>query len=1460
MDLAAQTWQQVLLIDPNNAEALGGIAKAAALRGDSALAETYIERLRRINPNDPSIAVVARLERSKVHSNSTAAASSSAPHMPATTPHLGPAEAAAYQALNAKRVDEAEAGFKAILEKNPNNESALAGMGYVRMQQGIFLGAISFLEQARQEDPKDKTLAAALDTCRFWFILGEGKEAVKANDLAEAEKRYRGALDLRPESPEALVGLGTTLLKAQQPSAAAPFFDRATAVQPNSDDAWSGLFLAQLRSNDANLALTTERRMPADVLKRLKQDPSFLQSLASAEVKAGRYLSAQADLQSAISLQGSSPANGAASDLQLQLAGVLLASGKADQAAGLYRQVLTANGTDTEAMKGLAEAEHALGHEDQALATVQTMPPANYAAAMHDPAFELTVAAIDRAENKLDAAQEILQRVATQESTAGQRPSPAIEIQLADIDIQQGKPQLAYPIYQQLVREQPQRADAWAGLLTTLHLTGHDEAAVAQLPSIPSDVRTQLQGNVGYLQTMAAVYAAQGRPAEATQFLGRVQQSYTAQRIAPPADLEIQNAWLLYNAMDDVRLYRLLMSLGQRTDLTEPQRRNVQTIWTDWAVRRAGQDVSSGRNARAIAILNAAAQSFPDNPAVLRELANAYTQAGQPQQAVLIYRSENMSSASSADYQSAVNAALAANDTKDAETWLRAALAKYPADAEILLLGARYEQARGDTARAMQYYRASLKAMPPETITPHPALPGAPSPIGLPGSSPEQTLSLLLAPNASDTADTARQAPPMGLSEQSVSVPNASAQPMVPPYMTATQPSLGPDQHPEDGSSSMQSGSQPSMAVEEPYRPFVPYIAPPGPTPPVSAIRNGTPVQVQLGNSTPPPVQPQMDRTDVLPTAHYVPGKRTSPALMADPGMAAAQADRIRRQRAEAAAGRIGQSHPPAEDSITSEQIPQPATQPARQSASIPDTGTQQYPQPRTQPRPAVQPVPRSATRSTSGTATAPPVAAPTPQAVTPQATVRESAPNELANTPPPAVETLPAVAPPSPAAAQPPAMPGVQANNLLPGPIPSHVQAPILLVDRQQAENALASIEGLYSSYLGATGVTRYRSGTPGLDRLNDVEAPVEASFAFGHVARLTAVARPVFLNSGLLGSSSFASGNIPYLGTLAVNTANPPAQQYSSGVGGELQLAANNFGIAAGYTPSDFLVRNITGRFNWQPFKGPLTIFADRDSVKDTQLSYAGLRDPGVSTVQGPIWGGVISTGGGVRADFKSSNDSSDFYVEGDGATLTGRHVLDNDHVGGTAGADFRAAKWPGNASLTIGAAFTGMHFAHNESGLSYGQGGYFSPQWYLLASVPVSVRGSRGSDLHYDVRASLGMRTFQQDAAPFYPLDPLLQTGFVPPAGSTCVSTQSPSFSCGYYPQTVTTAFDYRVVAQVSYLFADHWYLGGLLSANNSNNFNDVTAALSIRYALRTQASSEGRPTGLLPIQGLRTLQIP
>jgi len=55
VDLAAQKWQQVLLADPNNTEALGGLARASKAMGKDQQAREYIERLRAINPNDPGI-------------------------------------------------------------------------------------------------------------------------------------------------------------------------------------------------------------------------------------------------------------------------------------------------------------------------------------------------------------------------------------------------------------------------------------------------------------------------------------------------------------------------------------------------------------------------------------------------------------------------------------------------------------------------------------------------------------------------------------------------------------------------------------------------------------------------------------------------------------------------------------------------------------------------------------------------------------------------------------------------------------------------------------------------------------------------------------------------------------------------------------------------------------------------------------------------------------------------------------------------------------------------------------------------------------------------------------------------------------------------------------------------------------------------------------------------------------
>jgi len=254
----------------------------------------------------------------------------------------------------------------------------------------------------------------------------------------------------------------------------------------------------------------------------------------------------------------------------------------------------------------------------------------------------------------------------------------------------------------------------------------------------------------------------------------------------------------------------------------------------------------------------------------------------------------------------------------------------------------------------------------------------------------------------------------------------------------------------------------------------------------------------------------------------------------------------------------------------------------------------------------------------------------------------------------------------------------------------------------------------------------------------------------------------------------------------------------------------------------------------------------------------------DPGrvCSPPRGPgvFWGGVISTTGGVRLELGTGGKAASFYLCADGGVLTGQHVLDNTRAEGAVGADFKIGHWPNVGSLTIGGSLFGMHYAHNELGLSYGQGGYFSPEHYLLASVPVTFKGHSGASFHYVVSGSLGVQTFQQDEAPFYPLDPALQSSFLPTNGVPCTGGQAPSYNCGEYPATVNTELNYAINAEAVYRVAEHCYAGAFLSGNNTNNYNTVSGGFFFRYVFRAQHSLDGFPAGLFPVNGLRPVQIP
>jgi len=404
----------------------------------------------------------------------------------------------------------------------------------------------------------------------------------------------------------------------------------------------------------------------------------------------------------------------------------------------------------------------------------------------------------------------------------------------------------------------------------------------------------------------------------------------------------------------------------------------------------------------------------------------------------------------------------------------------------------------------------------------------------------------------------------------------------------------------------------------------------------------------------------------------------------------------------------------------------------------------------------------------------------------------------------------------------------------------------------RDEAEMQLRGIEASYSPYLGGDGIINYRSGALGYDHLAALEAPFEASMPMGYNARLTIIAKPVFLDSGQADGTSVISvleapspGTplvltlIPQpIGTLTNTNTTLPSQQNAAGLGGEVQLAFPHLVLAGGYTPFNFLVSTFTARAQWKPVNGPFTFSVSRDPVKDTQLSYAGLRDPAGNTLgtEGQIWGGVIANQGNVQ--FSKGDLESGFYVNAGGQYLSGYHVESNTRFDGGGGAYWRVKTTPEYGNLSVGVNFFAMHYARNEDAFTLGMGGYFSPQAYFLANVPFTWAGHYGTKWHYDAMGSLGVQAFQ-----------INQTALFPNAAITA-----------YLPGKTSVGPNYDVRTHVSYQIGPHWFVGGFAGANNSRSYTSISAGFSIHYMFRAQPSTATGPTGLFPADGVRPFTVP
>jgi cellulose synthase operon protein C len=1268
--------------------------------------------------------------------------SGSAPSVPpaAKDASADPMEGAAYRALNGGRLEEAQQGFAVVLEKHPHDAGALSGMGYVAMKKGNFADAVDYLEKARAAGaPK---LEGTLSTARFWSRMAQASSEQKAGDAQAAAKDYREALAMKPTSHDAQEALAGALIQAGNREDAVEILQREVAANPESDAAWHSLFLAQAQMSDWRDALATTQRMPKSVEARLEGDPEYLRYLIQGYVATNRKLEADRVTQRALALPFPDHGRNLSLDKQLQYAALLVAVQRGDAGLRLYRQVLDVDPENVGAWRALVAAEHQLGKDDEAIATLRNMPRSAYEQSQNDAGFLALLGSIYQSSNQLAEAEKFLEKAV---SVAG-ASQPALELQLADVYIAEGEQRKAYSLYRRALDRNPNSAGAWRGMLTALHQANHDREALHELATMPESARAALEQDPAYLQTLASIQSAAGQDKAALQTFDLIMQVYRDQDTDEPVDMQVQYGWLLLKAGDDRRLYPVVSKLAENPDLTETQQGNFHKLWASWSVRRANVALAAGQQQLAIAILEKAAQAFPGDADIYNTLAGAYLQTGQPKRAVAIYASLDLSHATLDQYHGAVGAALAAHDLKQAEVWLRAALELYKDDAPLLKMAAQYEQAKGDSGRAAAYYRAALDAMGPASpaeIFSHSTTPGQPGEDPTRSNTPARDLMRLLAPPTASSQNTNDQARGEFRREADVS--------------WRDRPQVKPTTLGDFGASGFSGAEERDGSLR-------------------SSLHEED--SASLGDLT------GAEDAQVVAPPPPVPVKRVSLELPARRAYVEAQ-DATTNKQSSSKRARSRSSNSAGDGANASEAAE--TLQDAVKSMEAPS---------RREAKDAFGDIGADHSDSSRTQTDSVPYLSPAPVAGTSQV----------------AVATLP--------------------------PLTGSAASQPVLTPREQIQQQLAVLEGASSNWFGGTSMLDYRSGQPGYDRLAMYSGQLETSSTLGPGIRTTFILKPVLLDAGqATGTDTIQQGTLPLTST--------PYVQSAAGTAGEFQLQTANVGVRVGTTPRGFLVQNYTGGISIHPVSKHFGLELSRDPILDTQLSFAGLRDEGSVTPGfiGNTWGGVMANSAELQVH--SGDAQSGWYVQGGGQYLTGLHVASNKRIDGDGGAYWTVWHNPDFGGLVVGVNFFGMHYQRNLRYFTYGQGGYFSPGAYMLAAVPVTFNGHYGPKLHYRVTGSLGMQAFQEDSAPFFPLDPAYQAAQGNPA----------------YPERTSVGGNYNLETEASYPIADHWYVGAYTDFNNSRDYASDKVGFFVRFLFRPQPlNQENGPTGLFPVQGMRPLQTP
>jgi cellulose synthase operon protein C len=197
----------------------------------------------------------------------------------------------------------------------------------------------------------------------------------------------------------------------------------------------------------------------------------------------------------------------------------------------------------------------------------------------------------------------------------------------------------------------------------------------------------------------------------------------------------------------------------------------------------------------------------------------------------------------------------------------------------------------------------------------------------------------------------------------------------------------------------------------------------------------------------------------------------------------------------------------------------------------------------------------------------------------------------------------------------------------------------------------------------------------------------------------------------------------------------------------------------------------------------------------------------------------------------------------VNGQFQYYDGHHVEDN-YEGKAGGGAYTRIYQDADQSLMVGLNATWMRFTQNQSYVTYGQGGYFSPQQYVILNLPLEYAGRTGA-FTYDLKGSIGMQHYRENAVAYFPLDSGMQASASSNMNYLNANSTAALDPNAVYPGQSKTGVAYSLFANGEYRLAPQLTVGALASFGNAYEYREWVAAVYVRYSFTPQSGQQPFP---------------